>query len=148
MYKEGIKVARLLKSINKRLHKNISERFNDCGFTVPQIMVVATLFKNKKMKISELSKAMQLSNSTVSAMINGLENRNVIRRVKSDKDRRVTYIELEDGYKKIAEQLYEEVEIYLQNIIEKATDEKVESIIIGLKNLQELLENQDIIHSL
>ena len=103
---------------------------NDFGFTVPQMMVIGTLLsQDKKMKISELSKAMQLSNSTMSAMLNGLEKRKVIKREKSDKDRRVTYIELEDEYKEIAEQINKKVEDYLESIIEKASNEKVQLII-------------------
>ncbi len=60
MERDGVKIANFLKSINKSLHKSISDRFNDCGFTVPQMMVIGTLFQNKRMKVSELSKAMQL----------------------------------------------------------------------------------------
>lgn len=140
MDREGVKIAGLLKSIHKSLHKNIGDRFNDCGFTVPQMMVVGALFENKRMKVSDLSKAMQLSNSTMSAMINGLEKKSVVRRVKSDDDRRVTYIELEDEYNKTACELYSEVENYLDNILDKATEEEIKSILIGLENFQRLLE--------
>lgn len=140
MNREGVKIASLLKSIHKSLHKNISNRFNNCGFTVPQMMVIGILYENKRMKVSELSKAMQLSNSTISAMINGLEKKNIIRRIPSDEDRRVTYIELEDEYKKIAHELYLEVEEYLESILESATEEEMKSILVGLENLQRLLE--------
>lgn len=140
MDKEGVKIASLLKSIHKSLHKSMCDRFNDCGFTVPQMMVIGVLFENKRMKVSELSKAMQLSNSTMSAMINGLEKKNIIKRIPSDEDRRVTYIELEDEYKKIAHELQLEVEEYLDNILESATEEEIKSILIGLENLQGLLE--------
>lgn len=141
MHKDGVKVARILKSINKTLHKGMGKRFNNYGFTVPQLIVIGTVFDNKRMKISELSKTMQLSNSTISAMINGLEKKNVIKRIKSSEDRRVTYIELDENYKKIAEELHSGIERYLENILEKAQKEEVKNIINGLENLQRLLED-------
>jgi len=76
----------------------------------------------------------------MSDMLNGLEKRKVIKREKSDKDRRVTYIELEDEYKEIAEQINKKVEDYLESIIKKASYEKVQLIINGLENMQELLD--------
>lgn len=143
LHKDGVRIARLLASVNKTIHKNMGGMLNDFGFTVPQMMVIGTLLsQNKKMKISELSKAMQLSNSTMSAMLNGLEKRKVVKREKSDEDRRVTYIELEDEYKEIAEQINKKVEDYLESIIEKASNEKVQLIINGLENMKELLDAQ------
>lgn len=137
LHKDGVRIARLLASVNKTIHKNMGGMLNDFGFTVPQMMVIGTLLsQDKKMKISELSKAMQLSNSTMSAMLNGLEKRKVIKREKSDKD--ITYIELEDEYKEIAEQINKKVEDYLESIIKKASYEKVQLIINGLENMQEL----------
>lgn len=130
-----------MKSINKKLHKDISKNFINYGFTVPQLMVIGTLAENKRMKISELSRAIHLSNSTISAMVNGLEKKCVIKRIKSDKDRRVTYIELDDKYKKIAEELHDEIGRYLENMLEKAQDEEVKNIIIGLENLERLLDD-------
>lgn len=141
MDKDGIKIANLLKSINKKLHKDISKKFIKYGFTVPQLMVMDTLSENKRMKISELSKAIHLSNSTMSAMINGLEKKCVIKRIKSDTDRRVTYIELDDKCKKFAEGIHDEIERHLENMLEKAQDEEVKNIIIGLQKLERLLDD-------
>lgn len=138
---DGVKIAELLKSITKKLHSGIANRFIDYGFTIPQLLVIRLLSQNTRMKISDLSDKIHLSNSTMSAIVSGLEKKNVLRKIKCDKDRRITYVELNDDYKKLGEQLHIEMEMYLENIIEKADEGEIKNIITGLENLEKLLEN-------
>lgn len=141
---DGVKIAELLKSITKKLHSGIANRFMDYGFTIPQLLVIRLLSQNTRMKISDLSKKVHLSNSTMSVIVSGLEKKNVLKKIKSDKDRRVTYVELNDDYKRLGEQLQMEIERYLENILEKADKEEIKNIITGLENLEMLLENNTI----
>ena len=63
--------------------KKIIER---TGMTAPQGMVIGLLHKNKKMKVTELSKQLHLPNSTVSGIIDKLEEQDAVIRERSEDD--------------------------------------------------------------
>ena len=68
--------------------------FKQYELTPPQGMLVFILNKHQQLKISDISKKMGLSNSTVSSLVDRLEGQGLVERIRSDKDRRVVWVQL------------------------------------------------------
>lgn len=139
----GKKVLTLLNEINLTINKNLKSKFCSYGFTVPQITVLAVLSQNKKMKISDISKIIQSTNSTVSGIVDRLERQGLIKRVKSEEDRRVVFVELDHKFLDMKEELDKEMAIYLDGIFKNIDEERVSSIISGLESLKVILLSND-----
>ena len=72
---------------------------NEVNITVPQFIVLQTLIHHGSMTIGKLSKHMALACSTVTDLIDRMENTGLVVRKKDEKDKRIVIVEaLPKGY--------------------------------------------------
>ncbi|MGB6606424.1 MAG: MarR family transcriptional regulator, partial [Atribacterota bacterium] len=66
-------------SLNRNFNRSLRHEFHglmqDSGFTFPQLSVISILAKNGKQKVSDISEKMGLSDSTVSGILDRLEQK-------------------------------------------------------------------------
>jgi MarR family transcriptional regulator, organic hydroperoxide resistance regulator len=79
-------------------------RLNKCRFTLmyralqreeitgPQLFILRELFMKEPRKLGDLAQAVQLSNSTVSGIVDRLERGGLVERKRDEQDRRVVWI--------------------------------------------------------
>lgn len=137
---DGYKIAFLIREINSKLNNCIKDEFKDSGLTVPQITVIKLLAKHKRLKSSEISKKMSLVNSTVTGIIDRLEKLNIVKRERSEEDKRIVYIELSDTGNIVLEDFRDTINNYFTNIFSNASKEQIDNILTGLETLKEVLD--------
>lgn len=137
---DGYKIAFLIREINSKLNNCIKDEFKDSGLTVPQITVIKLLAKHKRLKSSEISKKMSLVNSTVTGIIDRLEKLNIVKRERSEEDKRIVYIELSDTGNIVLEDFRDTINNYFTNIFSNASKEEIDNILTGLETLKEVLD--------
>ncbi|ARG97782.1 MarR family winged helix-turn-helix transcriptional regulator [Legionella micdadei] len=64
------------------------------GLTIPQMICLHEIYENGFMNLSSLSKKVYLSMSTLVGVIDRLEEKNFVHRVRDKKDRRNTFIDI------------------------------------------------------
>jgi MarR family transcriptional regulator, organic hydroperoxide resistance regulator len=64
--------------------------------TYPQVRALAALAEEAEMTAGELARSAELKPATVSALLDGLEERAIVRRTRSTEDRRVCLVSLTD----------------------------------------------------
>jgi DNA-binding MarR family transcriptional regulator len=96
---DGLRIIRLLRYVMDTMKQNVEQHFNQLQLTGPQGILLGILSQHSKMKISELSEKLGLSNSTVSGIIDRLEKQNLVERIRSDEDRRVVYASVTEDAK-------------------------------------------------
>jgi MarR family transcriptional regulator, organic hydroperoxide resistance regulator len=136
---KSIQVIRALKQILGMMKQTIRHQYKDVNLTGPQGMLIGMLAHFGKMKISDLSEKLGLSNSTVSGILDRLEKTGLVERTRSEEDRRVVYVNVTPKFKKVSEQQFKEIE---QNFVEKvsrANPEELDKILEGLNTLKEML---------
>jgi MarR family transcriptional regulator, organic hydroperoxide resistance regulator len=136
-----MEVLTLMHQIHALLHQNMIKSFKKLSITPPQGMVIRNLGKNGRMKISEISKTLGLSNSTVSGIIDRLENQNIVDRERSKEDKRVVYVSLTSEFEKIYEDIHKKSEETIKSILTKGTPEDLDKIIEALNTLKRLLSS-------
>ncbi|MCI1945761.1 MarR family winged helix-turn-helix transcriptional regulator [Clostridium luticellarii] len=139
---DGIRLLRTIKRVMKNAHKIMAQHFKELNLTGPQLFVVMNLIRHGKMKISDLSEKMSLSNSTVSGIIDRLEKQNIVKRARSREDRRIVYVEVTPEFKKIADTKHEEVDKIFQSMMNMATPEEIDIISRGLYTLEKVMDRQ------
>jgi len=136
---ESIQVARLFQDVMHLFKHNMKKFLGDAGISAPQGMVIGLLSKNKKMKITELSSKLCLSNSTVSGIIDRLEAQEMVVRERSKEDKRVVYVSISPNFEDMHKVFHKQMEKNVQNIINQGSPEELQKISEGLITLKKLL---------
>ena len=106
---------------------------------MPQHMVIHALKKSGEMKLTDLSREINLSNSTTSGIVDRLEKQQLVERTRSEEVRRVIYVKVTPGFYKLHEELKNRAEKNFEEILGQVTPEELEKIIVGLKTLKRII---------
>lgn len=137
-----IKIFRSLKRIGHLFKHGMGKHFSSIKLTGPQGMLMGILTHDGEMKISELSEKIELSNSTVSGIIDRLEKQGLVERTRSTEDRRVVYVKVSAQFQKDSKSTFCKIEKNFEDIMEKATLEEIDTILKGLDTLEKLMDAQ------
>lgn len=139
---KGFVVVKKLKKIMDIIKGNVEREYGEMHLTGTQGMLMGTLVHFGKMKISDLSENMGLSNSTVSVITDRLVKQGLIDRTRSSEDRRVVYVSVTSKFKEKVKRHFEEIEKRFGNAVNRAAPpEDLDKIIEGLSILERLLES-------
>ncbi len=138
----GISVVKLLKQVMDKIKDNVKKAFKDIGLTGSQGMLVGILSNHGDMKISDLSKKMGLSNSTVSGIVDRLEREGIVERNRSREDRRVVLVSLSSQFKIESKKYFKQTETRIDNMMSEATSEEIEKVYEGLDILKRVMERK------
>ena len=136
---ESIEVARLFQEVMQLFKHNMNKLLEETGMSAPQGMVLGLLSRKKKMKITELSNQLCLSNSTVSGIIDRLEKQEMVIRERSKKDKRVVYVSISENFEDMHKIFHKQLEKNIQNTMSKGSVEELHKIFEGLDALKKLL---------
>ncbi|MCE5221950.1 MAG: MarR family transcriptional regulator [Clostridium sp.] len=139
---ESIEVARLFQEVMHLIKYSMKKLHGDLGISAPQGMVIALLSKNKKMKITDLSNQLCLSNSTVSGIIDRLEAQEIVVRERSIEDKRVVYVSISTNFEDMHKAFHKKIEKNLEKIMGQGSPEELHKISEGLDALKKLLSSQ------
>jgi DNA-binding MarR family transcriptional regulator len=134
-------ILTLMKEVRTLIDKCLKTKVNLGNFTMPQTMIIYNLAQHGTMKISDLSEKMGLTNSTVSGIVDRLEDQGVVARQRSTTDRRVVYVEFTPEHKKRHEDMHDQVDQYFEEILSEIPSQEMESIINSFSILKEAFSN-------
>lgn len=139
MIVEGMKVANLLKELVQIMKGKMAKGFEGSGMTATQGMVVGSLHRCGKMKVSDLGNQLGLSNSTMSGILDRMEKQGAIERTRSEEDKRVVFVSLSPNFECSHAEFHKKTESIIQEIIDKGTEKEIEEIVKGLTTFKDLL---------
>lgn len=132
----------LLKRLNKTLGTMATKELAKYGLTVPQLVVIRQIIEEPK-TIGQISKAVDLSYSTTSGIIDRLEREQFVARVRDENDRRVVWISKTEKLKN----LFAEVDLFTGEFYKRSfqgfSDEELNNIIQSLETLLEKIEERE-----
>ncbi len=136
---QGYTVFRTMKVFFKEFQKSFHKMSMNDHLTAPQAMVIGNLIHKGPMKVSDLSKAVMLSNSTVSGIIDRLEKQSIVMRNRSTEDRRVVLIDITPEFRETAHQKFRAQEEHFAEIFKQASPEEAEKILTGFKTFNKVM---------
>lgn len=134
-----VEVARLLLEVSRIAKQYIHKSFEKENLTAPQGAVLGILAKHGKIKISELSEKMYLSNSTVSGILDRLEKQGLVLRERSAEDRRTVYVAVTNKFEEVHRGMHEKLEEKINDLFSTGTPEQTQKIYEGLLTLKQLI---------
>lgn len=139
---KGISIIRVLKQVADAVKQGMESQFREMNLTGPQGMLMGILVHYGEMKVSDLSEKLGLSNSTVSGIIDRLENQGLIARTRSTEDRRVVYVDVTPEFRRNAKDHFHGIERRFQELMSKASPEELDKILEGLSTLKKVIDRQ------
>lgn len=130
--------------IFKSLRKGIESDSEQGEITMPQAIVMKSLFKCGALSMKELSQKVDLSHSTVSGIIDRLEIKGLVKRTQDQEDRRITKVMVtkqvdQYGHSKMHHRMF----AGLVDAFKGATAEEQRKVIEGFTILRQLIEKKE-----
>lgn len=108
--------------------------------STPQLNCLLTLYENGPLPPSRIAKQILVESSTVTGIIDRLEQKGFVRRVRSAHDRRKIFIELTESGNILAESAPPPVQQKIFDGLSNLPEEDLEIILEGLSRLTHLLD--------
>jgi len=137
------KIIDLTRNFNKSMRHKFHHSIHDSGFTLPQLSVISMLEKHGEQKVSELSLKMGLSDSTVSGILDRLEQKDIVKRERTKDDRRVVKISLTGKSQKFCKDFRRKKEKYFTQLLKNLSEQEIKDIIKGLEILNHALAEEE-----
>jgi DNA-binding MarR family transcriptional regulator len=105
-------VFRLIDHAAKNLRRIERETVREAGLSPPQYHVLRSLWEQNRMPLKDLAKASNCSRATITGLIDGLEDKGLVRRVPNPDDRRSLLAELTQDGQALREQTHALQSVY------------------------------------
>lgn len=111
--------------------------------TMAQCHAVVEIGRKESIALNELAQLLNLDNSTMSRTVNNLVNKDLVKRIIDEEDRRYVTISLTEQGKKIHRSIEEDMGLYYEKIYQSIPENKREQIYESLLILMEALNNNE-----
>ena len=126
--------------VTQHMSRQFRAYFGQLELTFPQALVLTVLGEEGEMPISRLAQYTGSANSTVSGIVDRLEKLKLVKRVRSEDDRRVIYVTLTDEYRTMQKKMEPNVSAYLSKLLRALPGQELADICAALDKLDAALE--------
>ena len=134
-----MQITILLRQIVQQLSKHSKHIQESYRITIPQLLCLNNVYEHGPITIGALTRLLYLNNSTVTGIVDRLENHNLVRRTRISKDRRQIHVEItEDGLAFIKTAPNPIQEGFLERL-ESLEEENVALLLWALEQLVDML---------
>lgn len=130
MEKELRYIAAIIKHNGRKILKNYT-------ITPPQFIALQWLFEHGDMTIGDLSNKMFLAFSTTTDLVDRMENNDLVKRIRDNKDRRVVRIHLLSEGERVIEEVINKRRDYLNLVLSDFDEKEVTQLAHLLTKLHE-----------
>ncbi|MCK9195773.1 MAG: MarR family transcriptional regulator [Syntrophales bacterium] len=147
MAKKSAMVSEIIDNI-RRVFQVVNEQSKkarrETGLTGPQLWAIKTIAESFPVRVSELARRMYLHPATVVGILNRLELQGMIKRVRTNGDRRVVNVELTDAGNELVAKAPQVAQGLLVAGLKELSIEKLQEISAGLEVLVNILGVQEL----
>jgi DNA-binding MarR family transcriptional regulator len=137
-------IMQSLRRMFKAIQAYSEDVLKEFGITGPQLWALRTIYTHGQLSMGALSRNMYLQMSTVSGVVDRLERRGYVERVREAPDRRVVKINLTAAGKRLVQRGPEAAQGKLLHGLESLSQEDVLVIRSSLERVVRLMEIRDI----
>ena len=106
------------------------------AFSLVHLQVLFTLDTEGPLPMSRLADAMDVSQASATGIVDRMEQRGLVERLRDDADRRVVRVALADGGRQTLGVMASERREHLAQIIDQLTDRELEGFLAGLRGMR------------
>lgn len=110
----------------------------------PQLNCLLSLYENGPLPPSQIAKHIMVKSSTVTGIVDRLEQKGLVKRFRNSPDRRIITIELTDSGKNLAKHAPPPIQQKIIDGLKKLSKDELDQIIFSLTKLTDMLDVQDL----
>ncbi len=137
-------VMQSLRRIFKAIQDYSHEVSNKFGITGPQLWALKTISQSESLSLSELSKRMYLHPSTITGVVDRLEKKGFVVRIRDKKDRRVISVRLTSKGRQLSKGTPNPIQGKMIYGLRKLKAEELNSIYNSASKLVKIMEAQNV----
>ena len=141
LVKEIIYQIRRLLQARELYTKELNKKYQ---ISAPQLNCLLALYENGPLPPSQIAKYIMVKSSTVTGIIDRLEQKGLVTRLRKSLDRRVITIELTQAGKRLADNAPPPIQQKIIDGLRRLPEGEIEEIVRGLTKLTRMLEVQDL----
>jgi DNA-binding MarR family transcriptional regulator/ribosomal protein S18 acetylase RimI-like enzyme len=131
-----VAIRRIMRAVDLHSRKLVQH----CNLTGPQLVLLREIARNGPIPVGELARRANLSNATVTGIIDRLEKRDLVRRTRNSKDRRQVLAEATDEGSRILEKSPPLLQERLIRELEDLRDWERTQILASLERIAALMD--------
>ncbi|MFP4461227.1 MAG: MarR family winged helix-turn-helix transcriptional regulator [Thermotogota bacterium] len=135
-----LEIMMTVKKIMMLIKQQLDQEFKSLGISQSQGLIIRTLMEHGDMKVSDIAKHLDLSNSTVSGIVDRLVEKEIVDRKRSEEDRRVVMISLAKSHCQPLKRHFEAMCNRLNSVMDYGSEQELDDIAVALEKLKKLLE--------
>ncbi len=139
--KEIVYSIRRLMQAGEHYTKELNKIYN---VSAAQINCLLALHENGPLPPSQIAKHVMVNSSTVTGIIDRLEKKDLVKRLRISQDRRVITVELTKSGKMLAENAPPPIQQKIIDGLSQLAPSKIDEIALILKRLTDMLDVQDL----
>ena len=139
--REIVYLIRRLVQAGALYSKELNKKYN---VSAPQLASLRVLLHDGAMPSSQIARQVMLSSSTLTGVIDRLEQKGLVCRARNDRDRRIIRVELTEAGRALAESAPPPIQVRIVKGIRKLEQEEREKIIQSLGRLVEMIDAQNL----
>jgi len=112
--------------------------------SAPQLNCLISLYENGPLPPSQIAKYIMVKSSTVTGIVDRLEQKGLVKRFRNSPDRRIITIELTDSGKNLAKNAPPPIQQKIIDGLKKLSKDELDQIIFSLTKLTDMLDVQDL----
>jgi DNA-binding MarR family transcriptional regulator len=121
--------------------KELNKKYN---VSAPQVACLLALLEDGPMALSLVARKIMVNSSTLTGIIDRLEQKGLATRTRTSLDRRVITIELTEEGRKLAENAPPPVQLKIVEGLKQLSEQEREQIIQALSKLAEMIDSKDL----
>ena len=139
--KEIVFLIRKLVQGTELYTKELNKKYS---ITSAQLNCLLALYENGPLPLSQIGKQMMVKSSTVTGVIDRLEQKALVKRERNSPDRRIINIQLTANGKKMAEVAPPPIQQRVIDGLQRLSNRELDQIIFSLTKLTKMLDVQDL----
>ncbi|MCD4764522.1 MAG: MarR family transcriptional regulator [Desulfobacterales bacterium] len=139
--KEIIFSIRKLMQAGEFYTKELNKKYQ---VSAPQLNCLLSLYENGPLPPSQIAKHIMVKSSTVTGIVDRLEQKDLVKRFRNSPDRRIITIELTDSGKNLAKNAPPPIQQKIIDGLKKLSKDKLDQINLSLTKLTDMLDVQDL----
>ncbi|MBW1782753.1 MAG: MarR family transcriptional regulator [Deltaproteobacteria bacterium] len=139
--KEIIYAIRRLMQAGEHYTKELNKIYN---VSAAQVNCLIALHENGPLSPSQIARHVMVNSSTITGIIDRLEKKDLVRRLRISSDRRVVTVELTNSGTMLAENAPPPIQQKIVDGLNRLSPEEIDKIAFTLKRLTDMLDVQDL----
>lgn len=128
--------------VHKKAESLIKGQIGD-DLTNDQHYVLRYISKSEECTSSELADAFEVNKSAITAIINRMADKGLIKRTRDENDRRVVYLTLTEEGNTLYHTCQEKIQFLVESIITQFEESEIKNFINTFEKLAEILANKE-----